>query len=216
MNGDTILKLVLFLTASILNTLCVVYKLTKLENFFDFLTNISFITFGFTSLYYIYAFIKELKVLFCDDTHSKDHSFMRDTYFKFCFSFQGCAAVLQVHSKFKEKFENNSTIEGELVGYYSTIIVFVIMILTIHFTQHKVLTEKFKRDILILLLFIGFLFIMSSVLVTLSKWEWGYVAVNINKYLYVILFTTSMYQFYNWLIANKLGMVFDPSVYNAL
>jgi len=215
MNQEIIL-LFYFGAITIFNILALIYKLTHLYNFVDFLTNIGFITFCFTTLYFLYAFIKQLRILSCNDKHTTDDSFMRDTYFKFCFSFQGYSTFIHLHDKLLTRFTVNTTVEGELVGYYSTFILFILMTLAIHFTPHKLLIAKFHRDIVILLGFIAIMFIFSSIMVSIDRFGWNFISLNTGNYMYVVLLSTSTYQFYNWMLSNKLGVHMEPTQYSAL
>ena len=212
---NSIGKVIFYLILTILNTLCILYRITILYNFWDFLSNILLYSMILTSIYYLYALVKEIKIMSCQDTNSAEKSFMRDTFFKFCFSLQGYSAFIHVHSKCQQEFQFNDTALGEVIAYYSTFFLFVIMILSIHFTKHKVIEEQYNRDIFILLGFIVIMYLVSSILMSFS-FGVSYFVINFGNYLYIILLTTSFYQFYYWLVTNKLGPIYDPDLYSAL
>ena len=154
---------------TILNTLSFIQFIAN-ESALDFFTSFKFLNFTCLVIYYLYIFIMEIKEKLFRSKHSINtfDEFIRNTFFKLCFSLQGFPAFYYVYEKLNTNMTFNDSFLNELVGMYITFLIYNALIFSFFLNVVSVQVNKNAfRDFILLGIILIVMFVWTFIMLGL-------------------------------------------------
>jgi len=213
------------LFAGLVNALNIVFIIGQLVNStagFSF-RNSEFYIYLAIVVYYMFLFVNEIKIKYApyvsptfntvtggeESSNNKGslERFMMDSYFKFCFALQGSAFFKWLTTLFKNDFKLNGSGFNEMSIFYSSIVIYVVMIASLYlFYEHKLIVDSVMKDFYIILVLNFSLFVLTFLIQAIDDRDLLKFFPRLADYAIFLVCSINSWQFYNFLLSKKLGV----------
>ncbi len=159
------------------------------------------------TFFFAYVFLKALLAVVCCRACAPNFfdTFMKDTFFKFTFAFQGFSAFMYMYKKLKiDRFKFEEDFQTEFTKAYLTVILFILMIVWLYLVIFHIIGVHYVRDIIIILIISTISYVLTCILLNTDKGKKGDVWWEAGAYyLIVVAIAFNSYQVYKIVLAKR-------------